>query len=68
MDWDWDGKINLLNVPWTISGPPEIRQLVVMAAENQPPENPSIPSGFDLVFVIGAIIVMLLIKRRKLPP
>jgi len=68
MDWDWDGKINLLNVPWTISGPPEIRQLVVMAAENQPPENPSIPSGFDLVFVSGAIIVMLLIKRRKPPP
>lgn len=55
-DWDWDGKINLLNLDWTVTGPPEINQIVVMAAENLPPFKPSTPSGGSFIMKTGTII------------
>lgn len=56
MDWNWDGRINLLNAPtWaqTVNGFPEIQQIVVMAADNLPPLKPSIPFGGELIMGIG---------------
>ena len=45
IDFDHDGKLNAVHAPWTSSGPPEVELLVILDAENRPPEKPSMPSG-----------------------
>lgn len=54
IDYDIDGKLNVVDVSWNSpSGPPEVELLVIMDVENRAPEKPLMPFGGNITMKTG---------------